>query len=355
MKILKMKLHRNILILLTLMSSLTFAQATIPSWAHVHKKVFSAVEQEQNTDKAELVFSKHEVDPFSQLIFAWNAFRPLAKGGYFSFHAKVRNAQTKKWGNWHRMVHWGAGIQRSFQSKSDGFSRFEHVRLEMDNNKLADAFAIKIQAHGGATLADLCSFAVTTADLSSFKAEYVGSQIKNLNSVHVPQVPRISQFKLKHQDNHKMCSPTSLSMLTNYFCDEATNPLHFAADSYDSGLGVYGSWPLNTAHAFDLCGGSMMFYPTRLNSFVELHEQLDRGIPVVVSVRGKLPGAPKSYDNGHLLVVVGWDQDKQEVICHDPAFKTHKNTLKRYPIRKFLYSWELSRRLVYWAEDAKCL
>lgn len=344
-----MKVCSRLLIFFLLVSSSIFAQATIPNWAHVHKKVFTLNEQEQNDTKTELVFSKHNVDPFSQLIFAWNAFRPSDKG-YFSFHAKVRNAQTKKWGTWHRMVHWGAGIQRSFQSKSDGFSRFEHVRLETDGDHLADAFSIKIQAHGGASLADVHAFSVTTADLSSFKAEAVGSDIKNLDSVHVPEVQRISQFKLKHEDNHRMCSPTSATMLTNYFIDEQINPLHFAADSYDSGLGVYGSWPLNTAHAFDMCGGSMLFYPTRLNSFVELHGQLDRGIPVVVSVRGKLPGAPKAYANGHLLVVVGWDRNRQEVICHDPAFKTHKNTLKRYPIRKFLRAWELSKRLVYWAE-----
>lgn len=346
-----MKAYSRLLIILLLMASCLVAHAKIPNWAHVHKKVFSSSEQELNSVKTEIIFSKHDVPSFSQLIFGWNAFRPLTKGGYYSFHAKVRNAHTKKWGKWHRMVHWGSGIQRSFQSKSDGSSRYEHVRLEMDRNKLADAFSIKIQAHGSASLADLHAFTATTADLSAFKSEIVDAEIKNLPSVHVPEVPRLSQFKIKHEDNHKMCSPTSSTMLINYFNVEQANPLHFAKDSFDSGLGVYGSWPLNMAHAFDLCGGSILFYPTRLNSFVELHAQLERGIPVVVSVRGKLPGAAKPYAGGHLLVVVGWDKTKQEVICHDPAFKTHRSTLKRYPIRKFLHAWERSHRLVYWAES----
>ncbi len=346
-----MKITNQFLLILSFtLHSCALIAVQLPSWAHLHKKVFNTAEQEANAAKTEIVYSKYDVASFSQLIFGWNAFRPNHKGGYYSFHARVRNACTKKWGKWHRMVHWGSGIARSFQSKSDGFSRYEHVRLEIDPHKLADAFSIKIEAYNGASLGDLHAFTVTTADLSSFKSERVGHHIKKLESVHIREVPRLSQFKINHEDNHKMCSPTSSTMLINYFNSQSTNPLHFANQSFDHGLGVYGSWAFNTAHAFDMCDGSILFYPTRLNSFVELHEQLERGIPVVVSVRGRLPGAPKAYEGGHLLVVVGWDKNKQEVICHDPAFKTHKNTLKRYPIKRFLQAWELSRRLVYYAE-----
>lgn len=344
---------RVLIAILFTVHTISFGQTTIPKWAHVHKKVFTRVEQEANGAKKEITFTKLNVQPFSQLIFGWNAFRPLKKGGYYSFHAKVHDAKTKKWGKWHKMVHWGAGIQQSFQSKSDGFSRYEHVRLELDAGSLADAFAIKIEAHDAASLENLHAFSVTTADLTAFTPDPFVSNFGQLKSVYLSQVPRLSQFKIKHEDNYKMCSPTSTTMLINYFNESHTNPLHFATGSFDFGLEAYGSWPFNTAHAFDACGGSVHFYPTRLNSFVELYSQLNRGIPVIVSVRGKLPGAPKAYESGHLLVVVGWDNKKQEVICHDPAFKTHRTTLKRYPIQKFLHAWELSRRLAYWAEPVR--
>ena len=85
----------------------------------------------------------------------------------------------------------------------------------------------------------------------------------------------------------------------------------------------------------------------RLNSFAQLHASLQRKTPVIVSVRGWLGGAPKVYENGHLMVVVGWDAHKRQVICHDPAAKKVSQVVHAYAIRDFLAAWERSRRLSY--------
>ena len=147
-----------------------------------------------------------------------------------------------------------------------------------------------------------------------------------------------------------MCSTTSCSMLVSFLMNTMVDPLDFAQHSLDSGLNAYGSWPFNVAHAFELCGGKYFFSVARLPSFRELHHHIYRGIPVVVSVRGYLQGAPKVYSNGHLLLVVGWDAKRKQVICHDPAFKKSRKTLKRYDIASFLSAWERSHRLAYIAE-----
>ena len=81
--------------------------------------------------------------------------------------------------------------------------------------------------------------------------------------------------------------------------------------------------------------------------------QLAQGIPVTVSVRGTLDGAPKAYDNGHLLVIVGWNAKKKAVICHDPAFDNHQYVLKQYPVQSFIRAWENSRRLAYWVDPVR--
>lgn len=164
-------------------------------------------------------------------------------------------------------------------------------------------------------------------------------------------MPSIAQFAINHEDCNRICSPTSCTMLVCYLTKQVIDPIDFATNVYDSGLDTYGSWPFNMAHAFEQCGGATSFYVARFNSFVDVHRQLMRGVPIVVSVRGLLSGAPKPYAKGHLLLIVGWDAKKQVVICHDPAFDDDRKVVMRYPIKSFIRAWERSRRLTYCAES----
>ena len=105
----------------------------------------------------------------------------------------------------------------------------------------------------------------------------------------------------------------------------------FADKVYDNGyLNIYGNWPLNVAAAHDATYGNVFFRVERLNFFDDLYKYLSKKIPVAVSVR-KLRGGATSYSNGHLMVVVGWNKEKQCVLCIDPAFST-----------KFMYAKGLS-------------
>jgi hypothetical protein len=139
-------------------------------------------------------------------------------------------------------------------------------------------------------------------------------------------------------------------MLTGFFSKKHVDPLDFGQKAFDSGLDTYGNWPFNVAHCFELCGGGHFFSVARLPSFRHLYKFLRQKKPVAVSVRGKLKGAPKIYDKGHLLLVVGWDAKKRQVICHDPAMQKNKKVVKKYDIESFLSAWERSRRLAYIAE-----
>ena len=325
-----------------------FCTSIFADWTWLHQMRCNEIVRVVNRGKQTLIFEKDRTHHFTQLVFSWNIMRPEA--GYFSFYVQVRDAESRRWGTWHHMADWGADIQKTYLSKSDGTSSFVHVRLEMDNKKVADAFRLKIVPYKNASLSLVHSCA---ADFNIFKSENMVNG--ELQSVHIENVPTIAQFALEHEDNSRICSPVSCTMLTQYLTGHYKDPLDFALKSFDAGLGVYGSWPCNIAHAFEECNGALCFFVRRMNTFADLHEQLSKGMPVVVSIRGNLPGALKSFPHGHLLVVVGWDNEKREVLCHDPAAESDEKVFKRYPIADFLRAWECSHRLSYVVETVDCV
>jgi hypothetical protein len=308
--------------------------AVADPWTWVYHKTLNEHERQKIKNRQVLLFGHVDVPQFTQLIFAWNAFRPGK--GHFTFLVQARNAVNKEWGKWHKMVDWGSSIQCSYSSSSDGHTHYQHVRLETETNQFADGFRLKVVAHNGAILQEVHGIAASIANFSLFKPEALDGHLKKLTSVRITQVPRLSQFAIKHADKDRICSPTSCTMLMCFLLKKHIDPSDFADKVFDTGLNAYGSWPFNTAHAFERAGGSLWFLLVRLNSFNDLHHQLTRGFPVVVSIRGTLSRAPKPYPSGHLLVVVGFDTARQEVICHDPAFAQHAETAQRNKVSDFI-------------------
>jgi hypothetical protein len=325
--------------------------SSINDWTWLYRKNFVENVCARNDDKKSLFFTQENVAPFTQLVFSWNALRP--EEGYFSFFVQVRDAATKQWGSWHHMVDWGKDMQQSYLSKSDGFSSYIHVRLETDGKKAADAFRIKVEPHKSAALSLVHGIFVALSDFTRFNSENSEGVDNSLQSVCLSNVPLVAQLALDHEHKSRICSPVSCSMVVHHVTGNYNNPLEFAAGAFDTGLGVYGSWGCNTAHAFEQADGKINFFVRRMNVFADVHHQLVQGMPVVVSVRGSLPGALKPFPHGHLMVIVGWDNDTREVLCHDPAAESHDKVFKRYPVEHFLRAWECSHRLSYIAEPVK--
>ncbi len=319
-----------------------------PQWTWLHKHTFSP-SQVNDGDIYGMISITTLSIPFNHLIFSWNAFRP--QRGYFSFWIEVRDALTKRWYTCHKVAEWGAGVQRSFLSTSKEGSSYFHVRLELPSLSLADAFRVHIKRHEQASLTCIKHIFVNTVHTQLFKSESVHDLV-SLPNIYIRKVPQQSQMVLNHPRAQHLCSPTSTALLTSYVIKRWIDPLQFARHSYDPGLDAYGSWPFNTAHAFECARGKVLFYVKRLASFKELHRFLMRQQPVVVSVRGPLTGAAGSYAQGHLLMVVGYSQVERKVYCHDPAFETTGKTCVAYELKNFLEAWERSRRLAYIAERA---
>ncbi len=313
-------------------------------WAVTYKRVFSNEQRKKNGRLKEVIFEQTNLAHFSQIIFSWNAFRP--KTGFFSFYIQVRDAKTKKWHGYHKMVDWGRTIQKSYFSKTKG-SSFHHARLELNKGQKADGFRIKVITQKTRDLSHVKMLSVVTCDYDLFIPEPRSKQGYKLKTFILKGVPRTSQLILDHPRAEGLCSPTATSMVLGSLQGKRVDAVSVADLSYDAGLGVFGNWSFNTAHAFEKTRGRVLFYVTRLNSFASLYSLLLEKIPVVVSIRGPLRGAPRPYANGHLMVVIGWDAERKRVMCQDPGFNEDKKVLTSYGIHEFVLAWERSRRLVY--------
>lgn len=287
-----------------------------------------------------------KVPLFSQLIVSWNVLRP--DNGYFTFAARVRDARTKRWSKWYDMFVWGRCVQRSINVPGDTIASYKHVRLEVNSGHLADGFEVRVTPHGGASVRNLVMLYATVARLKDMKPETDLKKYKQLRSLTILDVPNISQMAMGCPFS---CSPFSLCMVGAARTGAFLEPLRFAQGVYDDGLQVHGSWPFNVAHLYDLLQGKVLCHVRRLCDFNDLYRNyISQGIPVVVSVRGKIKDAPKAYPFGHLLVVKGFHAKTLRVVCNDPAVGTHDQVEQTYGLSDFLCAWEKSGRLGYIVE-----
>lgn len=281
---------------------------------------------------------------FTQLIVSWNAKRPTH--GHFSVSVRVHNATKNQWGSWLNMSDWGSEVQRSHFRRGKLGERACYVRLELPEREYADGFSVRIETHDGACLEDLNEVTVGLSNMTLFAEEERCNY--SMPSFRIRGVRPYSQMSIDHERAHHMCSPTSLTMVLSFLLKHKRNPLQTAHSVFDSGLNVFGSWPFNSAYAYDQLGDAYRCYVQRLHAFKELYQILRRGIPVIVSVRGCLKNAAKEcYPHGHLMVVVGWDNAKKQVLCYDPAFDDVSKVPHAYDGAEFVAAWERSRRLAY--------
>ncbi len=311
----------------------------------------------KKTNKSEILWHVTPKKPFTELIVSWNAHRPSK--GHFSFLVSVQH--EKGWSSWAKIAQWGADFQKTFLSTKDQYVKVKHVRTVLEKVK-GHSFRVKVKAEEGADIKKVKKLFANTANEYSFKFNQMPSA--KLASLTIKDVPCQSQKTFSHARNHDLCSPTSTGIVTKYHLKSSLDCLHkfipgFAHNVYDSSLDIYGNWLFNTAQVFAGSHGKLQARVVRLNSFDDLYTNyLKKNIPVPVSIRahaGQLTGAfirivgtqKKSYENGHFVVVTGWDAKARKVICVDPAFTKKSDLLKKYDSKEFMRAWDKSRHLAY--------
>lgn len=325
-------------------SSMIFAQN---SWTHTYH--FARKDFVYNAH--DFTLEKEVQQPFTQLLVSWNAPRP--RKGLYRFFLEVYDDAHKRWSTY-KMYEWGAGVQKSFMQKDrhpDKYSgaRFTHVRFEGAAGKKYHTFRVKVVAVNGADIHAMRHIAVNASDLRLFTVEPLHGELTfEKNKKYISGVPCISQHSDAFPESSGWCSPASLAQVIEFYTHKPVNLVQLASEVLDTGLGIYGSWPFNTAQASAYLPEHIC-YVTRLASVKDLLNLVAHNCPVIISICSAqiLPGAPKEYDKGHLITVVGFDLKNKKIICHDTAEKNKQDCIKHYPLKQFIRAWEKRHRLAY--------
>ncbi len=131
------------------------------------------------------------------------------------------------------------------------------------------------------------------------------------------EVPFRSQGWEDGRISGRVCSPTSLSMVLEHRGVKLPTA-EVCRRVYDREADLFGNWSFNAAAA---SAAGVPMRVARFRSIEELEAEIEAGRPVVLSHRwgpGELTGAPVDASEGHLVVVVGFDESG-DVVVNDPA------------------------------------
>jgi hypothetical protein len=153
-------------------------------------------------------------------------------------------------------------------------------------------------------------------------------------------VPALSQLGEDPAIALRVCSPTSVAMVLQYWGRPATAAA-VAADVFHAGTDRYGIWPaaIRAAAARGVAG-----YLLRFPDWTSAAWCLSRRLPIIASVKyeaGELRGAPIDATTGHLIVLTGYENGV--VLANDPAATTVDAVPRRYRREDLTRAW-LERR-----------
>ncbi len=279
--------------------------------------------------------------PFDELIISWNAQRPL-KGQYVILASVYIEDH---WSPWLLYAVWGDRYQYSFEEKSSKMPvRCVQDQIEILAGKVATGFRLCVKAYGEANLQDFYRFYCCASLLQQPLPSFF---LPTLPFIHL-DVSGLSQLNLRHPRATSFCSPTSTTAALRFILSRSDlNPVSFTEKVYDAGFDIYGHWPFNVAQAFVTLGPQGHCWCERVTGFEAIVPYLQKGLPVVVSVKGHLTGSLMPYTNGHLIVVKGYDPHTQRVLCMDPAFPSDVDTHQAYSFEEFMQAWRNRRYLSY--------
>ena len=286
------------------------------------------------------IWEEENTIPFDDLIISWNAMRPQ----YGGFHIAI-SVKTESWTPWFLYASWTSAGQRGGMA----FPRDVPLKIELDiiellNGVTATGFRIRLEAVDGAVLDEFYFLHACASRPSALQVEdkAIGGPAVDLN------VPLVSQFVLPHPRHRDMCSASSTSAAVSFLLKKnCIDPIFFAIQARDEASDIFGNWVLNMAHASSIMGKEWCCWVQRLQGFDDIYARLRNGTPVVVSIKGALKGALYPYENGHLIVVKGFNPEDNKVLCMDPAYPQDIDTNVSYDLKDFLAAWSRRKYIAY--------
>ena len=149
-------------------------------------------------------------------------------------------------------------------------------------------------------------------------------------------VPSVSQMEADPALAHRICSPTCVAMVLDYWRRPA-DVAALAREMFHPATDLYGVWPVAILVA---ARRGVAGYLLRFPDWGAAAWCLARGLPVIASVRyaaGELTGAAASATPGHLLVLTGYEDGA--ALVNDPAAPTAATVARRYSIDDLRRVW----------------
>ncbi len=286
---------------------------------------------------------------FSEAIASWNADTPAGTW----IETQVRARLGDHWTKWYNLGVWAADsstIERhSVQRQGDADGEVTVDTLALAGKASASAYQVKLRlftAQAGVTPAVRNVSVATSAAAARQKALAPGNPALWNQSLAVPACSQMI-----YQGGDVWCSATSTSMIVGYWdhdtgsCEPRVRAA--VAGIYDWAYDGTGNWPFNAAYA---ATHGLEAYVARFSSLAEAERWVDAGVPVAITVswkQGDLTGAAVPSSEGHLMVLVGFDEAGNPIV-NDPAAPSDAGVRRTYDRAELESLWlESSRGTVY--------
>jgi hypothetical protein len=279
---------------------------------------------------------------YTEAIVSWNATAPPGTWIEAQLHAQ----NGARWSKWYILGIWASDdstIRRhSVQSQSDldGYVAVDTF-VSTNQKEVTSKFQLKFRLFSiDGTATPAIRNASVAYSMSAPKSGTVSAGDPSLWNRKL-SVPLCSQ--MVYPDGGEVwCSPTSTSMVLSYWdhYNGSCEPrLRTAVDgAYDWIYNGHGNWPFNTAYAATF---GYEAYVARFTSLLTAEKFVAAGVPVIMSIawkKGELTGAYIDSTNGHLLVLVGFDE-KGNPIINDPASPSDSAVQRTYLRSEFEPLW----------------
>ena len=286
----------------------------------------------------QITWEWHECEPFDSAIPSVQ----IGQGEYETFEIEFRVKRGHHISPWFSLGRYGEGSIKS--EPHDGIAvEVDVMRIEPP---LATALQWRVTIKGGMPFWVIRPVTYRRSERKLFAASPspVWGRI-------IPVPPR-SQMLEAPELRGRICSPTSLAMVLEYYGINLPTA-EVCEGVHDPAADIYGNWLFNTAYASQVGMEKLeSCCASRFSSLEELEQEIAGGHPVIVSLRwqeGELSEATVRSSNGHLMVVAGFTENG-DVVVNDPAANPAKGESVRrtYARRELYHCWlENAEGIVY--------
>jgi hypothetical protein len=306
-------------------------------WTNCHicqnlKLEDSLIKLDDNNFEGILETNDFFVDVFSELVMSWNVI--IDDQSTVTIFVAIGNESG--YSQYYTMALWRESYKTSLTSQEDQYGR---KTIDTITPYLDDIDRIKFKivfAKSETQTTALKNISMTTIP----KLNETNYDFSNLEEKSIIVEPR-QQLSIPAIGN-LICSPTSLSMVLNYY-DHSETQSEVAGYIYDQGAQLYGNWSFNASYA----GGFDDLYArvSYINDLSIINSYIQNDQPLVLSIRTQqkedLEGSIMAYPSGHLVVLTGFKliDDTWYALVNDPAEYEDSKVMREYKLSELLDAW----------------